>query len=301
MHVLDEDAVRELLGFEELTAGLRAAFQAISDGSTSVPPRIAASTSAGMLLTMPGYVPGLGLGAKLVSYFRENESKGVPGHQAIVVMFDASDGRPIALLDGTYITATRTAVAATVAATALAGSHVQHVAVIGTGVQGRSHLAAFAQAFPDATLTVAGRTAQRVQALAEASGATAAPDIESAVRAADLVCLCTDADEPMIDAAWLKPGCHISSVGVGQEVDPGSLAVGRIFVESRHNAVQPFPAGSRELEGMDPDLLTEVGEVLLGTRPGRQSAEEITIYKSMGHAAEDIAAASVILRAAGIT
>jgi alanine dehydrogenase len=297
---IDEDAVRELLAADELTAALRTAFKAISDGTASVPPRMAAHTSAGLLGAMPGYVPGLGLGAKLVSLFRDNEAKNLPAHQALIVMFDPADGRPLAILAATHITAARTASAAAVAATALSGD-VQRIAVIGTGVQGRAHLDSFAHAFPGVALIVAGRAVERARSLAEATGAQPASDIESAVRAADVVCLATDADDPVIDRSWLRAGCHVSSVGSGLEIDPGTLAAGRIFVESRAAAVQPFPAGSRELEGRDPEMLTEVGEVLLEARMGRQSPDEITIYKSMGHAAEDVAAASVVLRAAGVT
>ena len=299
MQVIEEHAVRELLTLDELAGALRAAFMAISDGTASVPPRMAAHTSAGLLGAMPGYVPGLGLGAKLVSLFRDNEAKNLPSHQALIVMFDPADGRPLAILGATYITAARTAGAAAVAASALTGE-VHHIAVIGTGVQGRSHLDSLAHAFPGVALIVAGRSAERARSLAEATGAQPARDVESAVRAADVVCLATDADDPVIDRSWLRVGCHVSSVGSGSEIDPGTLAAGRIFVESRAAAVQPFPAGSRELEGHDPELLTEVGEVLLGTRPGRRSSDEITVYKSMGHAAEDIAAAAVVLGAAGL-
>jgi alanine dehydrogenase len=299
VRVFDDAAVRASLHVAQLAEAMRAAFMAISDGSASVPPRMAAYAPAGLLGAMPGYVPGLGLGAKLVTYFRDNEASGVPGHQAVIVMFDPSDGRPVALLDATYITAVRTAVAAAVAAKALANADVQTVAVIGTGVQARSHLAAFAHLFGDASMTVAGRSGQRVRSLADATGAVAAADIESAVRAAEIVCLCTDADDPVIDRSWLRPGCHVSSVGSGREIDAATLAAARVFVESRANAVQPFPAGSRELEGRNPDELTEVGEVLLGTRPGREAPDEVTVYKSMGHGAEDIAAASVVLRALG--
>jgi alanine dehydrogenase len=299
MRVLDDAAVRALLRFEELADAMRTAFMAISDGSASVPPRVAAFAPAGLLGSMPGYVPGLGLGAKLVTYFRDNESKGVPGHQAVIVMFDPSDGRPVALLDATYITAARTAVAAAVAAQALSIADVRTVAVIGTGVQARAHLEAFAHVFGSASMTVAGRSAERARSLAGATENVAAADIESAVRTADVACLCTDTDDPVIDRSWLRRGCHVSSVGSGREVDAATLAAGRVFVESRASAVQPFPAGSRELEGRNPDGLTEVGEVLLGIRPGRQTPDEITIYKSMGHAAEDIGAASVVLRAVG--
>jgi alanine dehydrogenase len=299
VRVLDDAAVRASLRLSELAEAMRAAFTAISDGSASVPPRMAAFVPAGLLAAMPGYVPGLGLGAKLVTYFRDNEAIGVPAHQAVIVMFNPSDGRPEALLDATYITATRTAVAAAVAAQALSTTDVQTVAVIGTGVQARSHLTAFAHLFGNASMTVAGRSEQRTRSLADATGALAVADIESAVRGAEVVCLCTDTDDPVINRSWLRAGCHISSVGSGREIDAATLAAARVFVESRGNAVQPFPAGCRDLEGRNPDELTEVGEVLLGTRPGREAPDEITVYRSMGHAAEDIAAASTVLRALG--
>src|SRR5436309_15199403 len=113
-------------------------------------------------------------------------------------------------------------------------------------------------------MTVAGRSEHRTRSLADATGAVAVADIESAVRGAEIVCLCTDADDPVIDRSWLRTGCHVSSVGSGREVDAATLATARVFVESRANAVQPFPAGCRDLEGRNPDELPEVGEVLLG-------------------------------------
>jgi len=123
-------------------------------------------------------------------------------------------------------------------------------------------------------------------------------DIRAVVADADVVCLTTDADEPVVDFGDLRPGCHVSSVGSGHEVDTQTVDAARVFVESRAAATQPFPAGSRELAGRDPATITEVGEVLLGTTPGRQSPDELTLYKSMGHAAEDVAAAAIVWRAA---
>ena len=118
--VLTGRQVRELLGLDELAEALRTAFRAVSDGSASVPPRVAAHSANGLLGTMPGYVPGLGLAAKLVTYYRGNHERGLPGHQALVALFDPDDGRPLALLDGTEITAIRTAMSAAVAARELA-------------------------------------------------------------------------------------------------------------------------------------------------------------------------------------
>ena len=299
MLVLDRDQVCRLLDASDLTRSLRAAFRSISDGSASVPPRVAAHTAVGMLGGMPGYVPAFGLGAKLVSYFPDNHEHGLPGHQALIVLFDPDDGRPLALMDGTHITAVRTATAAAVAAQVLAPPEVTTIAVLGTGVQGREHVAALGRIFPSASVRLAGRTPERARAVvAQFPHVEVATRFEDAARGADLVCLCTDAPDPVIARSWLTTGCHVSSVGSGVEVDAETVAVASVFVESRATATQPFPAGSRELTGRAPESVAEVGEVLLGTHPGRRSATELTLYKSMGHASEDIVVAGVVYQAA---
>ena len=299
MLVIDREQVRELLDPDELADGLRAAFRSISDGSASVPPRVAALTPAGLLGTMPGYVPEFGLGAKLVTYFRHNHDRGLPGHQALIALFDPDDGRPLALMDGTQITGMRTAMSAAVAAHALARPDPATIAVLGTGVQGREHLDAFRRLFPDAAVRLAGRRAETAAALAAAyDDVQVAGSFEQAVDGADVVCLCTDADNPVIAQGWLADGCHVSSVGSGVEVDADTVSTASVFVESRAVATQPFPAGSRELAGRDPDSVTEVGEVLLGTRPGRSAPSQLTLYKSMGHATQDVVAAALVYRAA---
>ena len=297
--VLTGGQVREFLALDELANALRIAFRAVSDGSASVPPRIAAHAPRGLLGAMPGYVPGLGLAAKMVTYFRGNHERGVPGHQALVALFDPDDGRPLALLDGTEITAVRTAMSAAVAARELAPSSVSTVAVIGSGVQARAHLDAFTWAFPQASLRLAGRTPAHVKAVgADHPDVEIVDGIPAAAADADVICFTTDADNPLLAFTDLRAGCHVSSVGSGVEVDAATVAAARAFVESRAAATQPFPAGSRELADHDPESVTEIGEVLLGTKPGRQSRDDITLWKSMGHAAEDLAAAVVVYRAA---
>jgi ornithine cyclodeaminase/alanine dehydrogenase-like protein (mu-crystallin family) len=121
---------------------------------------------------------------------------------------------------------------------------------------------------------------------------------EEAVRGADVVCCCTDAGEPVIRFGWLSPGAHVSSVGTGFELDPETVARGSVFVEWRGAVENPPPAGARELQGLDPAPITEVGEVLSGAHPGRRSDDEITVYKSTGHAVEDAAAASLVYQRA---
>jgi ornithine cyclodeaminase/alanine dehydrogenase-like protein (mu-crystallin family) len=298
--VLSQAQVRELLDRDALFDALRAALKALSAGTASVPARGAATTEHGLLAAMPGFVPGHGLAAKLVTYFRDNETLGVPAHQALVTVHDPLTGTPLAVMDGTFLTAVRTATSAAVAAVALARPGATTLAVIGAGVQGASHLDAFTRGFRTVTdVRVASRSRARAESVAAGHPVARVVDsFEDAARGADLVALCTDADEPVVRHAWLSPGTHVSSVGSGHEVDPTTVDVAAVFVESRAVATSPFPAGSRELGGRDPQSVTEVGEVLLGTRPGRTDDAQVTLYKSMGHAVEDVAAATLVYDAA---
>jgi ornithine cyclodeaminase/alanine dehydrogenase-like protein (mu-crystallin family) len=239
------------------------------------------------------------LGAKLVSIFRGNHAGGVPGHQALVALFDPDDGTPLALLGGTHITGMRTAMTSAVTAAALARRGAATLAVLGAGVQGGTHLRALPHELAFTDIRVAARDPRRAVELVRTTRVGRAVDsFEQAVRGADVVCLCTDSDEPVILREWLAPGAHVSSVGSGAEIDPETVATGTVFVESRASATLPFPAGAPELAGRDPATVTEIGEVLLGKHPGRRSDTELTVYKSTGHAAEDLAAAAVVYRAA---
>jgi ornithine cyclodeaminase/alanine dehydrogenase-like protein (mu-crystallin family) len=147
---------------------------------------------------------------------------------------------------------------------------------------------------------VTSRTFEHAQVLAQETGAVAVESIEQAVRGSDVVCCCTHSSEPVLSRDWLSPGAHVTSVGAaldGPELDPETIRAGLLCVESRV-AFQPPPAGSFELQGLDPDEAVELGEVLASTRDGRTSDEQITVYKSMGHAVEDAAAAALVLERA---
>jgi len=164
-------------------------------------------------------------------------------------------------------------------------------------VQGHSHLAAFQRIRQFGEVRIASRAVEKAQALAaEAPGALAVATFEEAVRGADVVCLCTDAREPVIRYEWLKPGAHVSSVGgtFGPEIDARTIALGTLFVETRDVVRMAPPAGAHELQGLQPDGVTEIGEVIAGTKPGRADASELTVYKSSGHAAEDAVAAKLV-------
>ena len=291
------DVVR-LLDIDSMLEALGKALVVFSSGITSVPPRIGARVGErGLLGAMAGYVPGVALEVKLVSVFPGNHDHGLPSHQGLIMVFDEDTGAPLALMDGSYITAMRTGGTAAVAARLLAREDASVLAILGAGVQGGSHLETFARIRDFTEIRVASRDPDKAQALAARDRrAVVARSFEAAVRGADVVACCTDAREPILSREWLKPGVHLSSVGGtwGPELDVATIRAGRVFVEWRGAATNPPPAGAIELQGLDPSSLTEVGEVLAGTKPGRTSGEEITIYKSTGHAVEDAAAARLV-------
>lgn len=290
--------VERLLDVEAMLDALAGAFIAFSSGTTSAPPRTGARVAKrGVLGAMLGYLPGTGLEAKLVTVFPENHGRGMPSHQGLIALFDEENGAPLAVMDGTYITAIRTGGSAAVAARALAREDARVLAILGAGVQGGSHMESFPRVRDFSEIRVASRDAAKAKALAARHPkAVVVGSFEEAVRGADIVACCTDARQPVIRREWLKAGAHVSSVGgtFGPEIGEEILDEGSIFVEWRGAATCKPPAGACELQAIDPDRLTEVGEVLAGTRPGRRSPGELTVYKSTGHAVEDIAAARLV-------
>jgi alanine dehydrogenase len=301
MLVLTRSEVEELLDLDALVEALASAHAGLSAGEASLPPRVAAfAGEAGLLGAMPAYLPSAGLGCKLVSLFPGNRDR--PTHQAAVALFDPGNGTPVALMDGTYITATRTAAASALAARLLARAEARVLALLGTGVQARSHARALARIRRWDEIRIAGRDREGTQRLADELGAVAAPSFEAAVRGADVVVATTHSAEPIVLAEWVAPGTHVGSVGYnapGSELDPE--LVGRadvVAVESRESALAPPPAGAAELAGLEPASAVELGELVAGTRTGRTASEQITLYKSVGVAVQDLAAAALVLAAA---
>ena len=289
--LLNADDVRKLIDLPALFDGLERALRDLSAGNASVPPRTVARAPGGFLGSMPGYLPGT-LEAKLVAVFPGNHERGLPSHQALIALFDEETGMPLCVMDGTVITAVRTGATAAVAARALAREGARTLAILGAGVQGGSHLDAFPEMFELDDIRVVSRSPRHAERLAGSyPQARVVGSFEEAVRGADLVCCCTDAEGPVLAHAWLVPGAHVSSVGVGAEVDEATVRAASIFVEWRGAAENPPPTGSAELQGLDRASIAEIGEVLAGTHPGRRSDDELTLYKSTGHAVEDAAAA----------
>jgi ornithine cyclodeaminase/alanine dehydrogenase-like protein (mu-crystallin family) len=294
---LTEADVRMLIDMPTLRGRLREAFGLLSAGKADVPPRIAARTAEGLLAAMPGYLQGVGLVLKAVSVFPGNHGTDVPSHQGLIIVCDEHTGTPVAVMDGASVTALRTAASAAVAADLLARQDATVLAIIGGGVQGHSHLQAFADLRPWSAVRVASRSKGSAFALAARHPTGKAMSFEEAVRGADVICLTTDADEPVIQPEWVSPGAHVGSVGYRAELHPGFIT-GTVYVEWMGAATAVPPAGAADLQGIDPTRVVEIGRIVNGDHPGRTNAAEITVYKSTGHAVEDAAAARLVLDAA---
>ena len=298
--VLGQREVQQLLDLDELIDALEPGFVDLSEGRVSVPhPMPAYAGDRGLLLDKPGYAVGV-LGTKLITFFAGNVGSELPSIQAVIVLFDADNGAPLALLDGNHITAARTAASTAVATRLLARHDAAVLAVLGAGVQARAHLEAIPRVRAIGEVRVASRTYAHAAALADEFGAKAVGSFEEAVRGSDVICACTDAPTPVVERAWLAPGAHVNSVGVsrgGPELDDATMRAGVLVVESRA-ALAPYPGGAHELAGIEPEAVAELGEVIAGRHPGRRSADEITVYKSVGHAMEDAVAAGLVYRRA---
>lgn len=315
MLLLSSSEVESLLDLDQLVDALALAMVDLSAGRASMPSRVAAAVAErhAMLAVMPAFLPSAGaLTAKLVSLFPDNKER--PTHQAIICCFAPDTGTPVAVMDGTHVTATRTAAGSALATRLLARRDASVACVIGTGVQGRAHARAMIRTPGVDLIRMAGRDEARVQALveellAEGLRVEAAPSIADAVESADVVCVTTHAHQPVVRREWLRPGTHVNSVGynsAGQgEVDAATIRDALVVVESREAALAPPPAGAIELyRAIEHGVISadhvhaEIGELLAGVVPGRTDDTQLTLYKSVGVAVQDAAAAALILQAA---
>ena len=315
MLVLSEAEVEAALDLDRLVDAVAAAMVDLSHDRADVPARMMASVAPrrALLAAMPAFLPSAGaLTTKLVTLFPENTDR--PTHQAIICCFDPDTGTPIAVMDGTHITAVRTAAGSALATKLLARPGSAVVSVIGTGVQAGAHARALIRLPGVEVIQVAGRNQEKVVALEgelDGSGipARALGSIEEAVRSADVVCATTHADEPVVRREWLRPGVHINSIGVSLtgsgEVDAETVRDSVVVVESRAAVLAAPPSGAIELHhaiaaGMikADHIHAELGELVAGDRPGRTDETQLTLYKSVGVAVQDAAAAALVLDSA---
>jgi len=285
----------------------------LSAGRVSMPARIAAIVPErdALLAAMPAYLPSSGaLATKLVSLFPRNTDR--PTHQAVIVVFDSENGSPLALMDGEAITAARTAAGSALATDLLARKDAQVLAVIGTGVQARAHLHAVPRVREFREVRVAGRDGDKAMALVEEArqwlpraNLRMTTSYSQAEDGADVICAATHSAEPVVQRDWLSAGAHVTSVGyntAGREVDGATFRDALVVVESRSATLAPPPAGSNDIamaiaEGAmtREHVHAELGELVSGARPGRTEATQITLYKSVGVAVQDAAAAAMVL------
>jgi ornithine cyclodeaminase/alanine dehydrogenase-like protein (mu-crystallin family) len=233
---------------------------------------------------------------KIVNVFDDNLVVDLPNHLALINLFDPDTGATSCVMDGTYITGIRTAASAVLSARLLSRPGSRVATVIGAGVQGRENLRLLPLVRELDHINVCSLRFEDAEKLAARSDiALAAADVEAAVRESDIVCLATHSAVPVIEAEWVKPGAHVSSVGYhppSGELPTELARMHRLFVETL-DAFQPTPVGCGELADLAPSTGTTLGAVVLGRTPGRVSETEITVYKAMGIAMEDMVAANL--------
>src|SRR3712207_840792 len=287
---LDEAAVEELLRMEEVIPAMEKALSDFSSGKVVQPVRTMLSVEEhqDFLGLMPAYT-GTALGTKLVALYPHNT--GVPTHHATILLFKPETGEPLVTMDGRLITEVRTAAVSAVATQHLASPEASVLAIIGSGVQAHSHLEALGLVRNFREVRV--WSPRRAAAFAKEHGVRAASSAEEAVRGADVVVTATTSPTPVLSGGWLSPGAHINAVGAPRpdwrELDDEVLGRSLVYVDSREAALEE--SGDVIAAG---EIFAEIGEVVSGARPGRQSAEEITLFKSLGLAVEDVATAELV-------
>jgi alanine dehydrogenase len=289
----DEQTVRDLLDPTALIPAMEAALVRFSSRAVVQPVRtvVPVADHHGFLGVMPAYTGALG--AKLVTFYPGNRDG--PTHHALIVLFAPETGAPIAVMDGRLITEWRTAAVSAVATAHLARPEARILGILGSGVQAESHLAALQRVRNFSEIRVwSPRHSAR---FADAHGIAAAPTAEAAIRGADVVVVAVNSQQPVLQGAWLSPGTHINAIGATRpewrELDDEVLRRATLFVDSREAAARE--SGDVIASGKQ---AAELGEVVNGTGPGRRSTGEITLFKSLGLAVEDVVSADLVMRAA---
>ena len=308
--VLAARDVNELLGYRECADVMRQALAALARGQIQQPLRtvVRPRDAAGFMGLMPAYSPD-GYGLKAICVTPGNPAVGKDAHQGGVMLFAADTGEPLALVNASAITEIRTAAVSAVATGLLARAGAAELAIIGTGVQGRAHAHALAATRPLTGIRMAGRDVARARKvaaeLAEALGlpVTAAGSVPEAVEGADIVVTATSSAQPVLRREWLAAGSHVNAVGAclphAREIDTATMAEAAVFADSRESVRSE--SGDYLLaaqEGADNPVRAELGELLTGTASGRADDDEITVFESLGLAAEDLAAATYLYQKA---
>lgn len=314
MLVISEEQVRGILDIEELISALEQAHVQFSTGKAVMPVRLVVPLPevGGRITSMPAFLSeGNALGIKIISYFRDNPRHGLPPILATLSLYSAETGKLLALMDGTYLTAVRTACASAMATRVLARAETPVLGVLGAGTQARTHIRALGRVRAIQRVLVwspSGVSAIYVkEELEEEVGCEILPQesVEAVVREADILATVTAAAEPILKAEWLQPGAHVNAVGSHR---PDARELGSDTVQRAVVVVDSRDAIDSEcgdiLLAMEEGAITrdhirgEIGEVLAGAKPGRTGDREVTLYKSVGIAVQDVAAAALVYRRA---
>ncbi len=314
MLLLSETQVQSLIDIDDLIATLEQAHIQYSTGKAVMPVRLVVPLPKiqGRITSMPGYLNNdRALGMKVVTYFQNNPKRGLPAILATIMLFSAETGKMIAVMDGSYITAIRTACASAMATKALANPQTPVLGILGAGVQARAHIQALARVRKlekiflysrsgSSAETIKGEMAPQIDAALEVAASA-----EQTARAADLLVTVTTANEPILKQDWLKAGVHINAVGShrpdSREIDGATVARARVVVDSREAIMAEcgdILLAVKEGAITAADVHGEIGEILAGTKTGRQSQNELTLYKSVGIAIQDVATANLVYQKA---
>ena len=311
--LLTEEQVQSLLPMRGLVSAMETALARFSSGDVLQPARTVLTVGPQAYFgLMPASVrEPARLGTKLVTVFADNRQRGLPSHLATIVLLDPDTGALLAVMDGRYITEARTAAVSAVSARHLARGSAGTLGIIGTGVQARSHLEAFADVRVLTDVRVWSPQARsRERFVGDMAGHVAAPvratdSPEAAIRGADLIVLATSSTTPVIEDAWVESGAHVVSIGAcrpdQREIPPDLVARARLIVDSREAALTEsgdVVLGMQEGRFTSAHVAGELGEVVLGRVRGRSHDTEVTLFKSVGMAVEDIVAADLVLRRA---
>ncbi len=312
--IIDQRQVERLLTMPECIEAMDGALRSLALGEATLPLRsiVWLPDRSGALGLMPAQMAAAGfLGVKAVTFFPKNEGTERDSHQGAVLLFDATNGALGAIIDATAVTAIRTAAVSGVATRLLAREDAGDLALVGSGVQARTHLSAMLAVRKLRRIRVASQSPERAARFAQRESRRHGIAIEpvagarEAVSGADIVCCATSSREPVVRGEWLSSGAHVNAVGssvaAARELDTAAVVRSRLYVDRRESAIHeagdfviPFQEGAI---GED-HIVAEIGEVLVGRRPGRGSRDEITVFKSVGLAVEDVAAARIILEKA---
>ena len=304
--LLSEKDVRAVLPMDDLIEAMETALERLAAGAARQPLRtVVEAGGRGFYGVMPAYLEGpAALGTKLVSVYHGNAARGLPSHLATIVLHDPDTGELQAVMDGRYITEARTAAVSAASTKHLARREARVLAVLGTGVQARSHVDAMMHVRPFEEVRIWGRTAEHAAALAAdlspsiRARVDAVPSARDAAEGADVIALVTASREPVLQRAWVRDGAHICAVGAcrpdQREMETAVVKDARLFVDSRTGAlaeagdiVIPIREGAFDAS----HIAAELGDVFGGRAEGRRSPAEITLFKSLGMAVEDVAAA----------